>query len=474
MAEPPSAWTAPGEEPDDRDPWGKPQVASPLPTPPGAPPAPAPVPPNEPAAPAAPVAPVPPVAPVAPVDPTRPVPATPPAAPGQPNWGAPPEPARPPGWGPPPGQPSQWGGQPNQWGAQPNQWGGQPGQWGGQPNQWGPNQDGAQPQWGGSPAPGNWVSRGPGIIPLRPLAIGEIYDGAIRAIRSNPRTMVGFSVIVIALLTLLATAPQAYALSDLMNNPLLDPEQSENAQFADIAGDLAGALGSAGIAVLIAVLQYVLATTIVSALLIVAVDGAVRGQALNPGQLWARCRSRLPAVLGLAILVLLALPLVIVVAMLPGVIVVLIPSGEVAGAILLVVGALAGTFAYVTLYFGFWAVAAPALLLENLGVLAALRRSYRLVRGSFWRVFGIGLLTAVIAYIIRQLFSIPFALVGGLFSSFQGDDSFGAILIQLLITDIGTVLAGAVLFPFTAGVVALLYLDLRMRREGLDVDLMRT
>jgi hypothetical protein len=36
------------------------------------------------------------------------------------------------------------------------------------------------------------------------------------------------------------------------------------------------------------------------------------------------------------------------------------------------------------------------------------------------------------------------------------------------------VLAGAVVFPFTAGVAALLYLDLRMRREGLDVDLMRS
>jgi hypothetical protein len=282
--------------------------------------------------------------------------------------------------------------------------------------------------------------------------------------------MVGFSAVVIAILTLLSTAPQAYALATLLNSPLLDPQESENAEIRDIVD----ALGATGLTALIGVLQFVVATTIVSALLIVAVDGAVRGQSLNPGQLWARCRSRMPAVLGLALIVLFALPLVLLVAMLPGVIVVFVPSGEIAGVILMVLGLLLGSLAYVALYFGFWAVAAPALLLENLGVIAALRRSYRLVRGSFWRVLGIGLLTAVIAYIIRQLFSIPFAIVGGLAGALQGGESFLALLIQLLITAVGTVLAGAVLYPFSAGVAALLYLDLRMRREGLDVELMRS
>ena len=416
MAEPPHVWTAPGDDPDDRDAWGNPPVASPLPTP---------------------------------MNPPTP-PSNPPRPDGQTSNPQVPSPQGPnppvTGWGPPPGQVGQWGAQP---GSSPY-----PG----------------QPQWGGAPAPGNWASGRPGIVPLRPLAIGEIYDGAIRAIRSNPRTMVGFSAIVIAVLTLLATAPQAYALTTLLGSPFLDPTTAESAEVNDVVD----ALGASGLTLLIGVLQFVVATTIVSGLLIVAVDGAVRGQALNPGQLWARCRSRLLAIFALACVILLALPLVLLVAMLPGLIVVFIPGGKIIGVILLVLGALVGLFAFLVIYFGFWAVAAPALLLENVGVFAALRRSYRLVRGSFWRVFGIGLLTAVIAYIVRQLFSIPFAVIGGLFSTFQNDDSFGAILIQLLITDIGTVLAGAVLFPFTAGVAALLYLDLRMRREGLDVDLMRS
>lgn len=282
--------------------------------------------------------------------------------------------------------------------------------------------------------------------------------------------MVGFSAIVIALLTLLATIPQAYALVSLLNNPLTDPEQSQNAELADVAE----LIGPFGVTLLVGILQFVLATTIVSGLLIVAVDAAVRGRALNPAQLWARCRSRMVAVLGLACVVMVAMPLILLVALLPGLIVGFALSSPVAGVILGILGALVAMGFSVALYFGFWAVAAPALLLENLGVFAALRRSYRLVRGSFWRVFGIGLLTAVIAYIIRQVFSIPFAVLGQIATGFDASGSFSATLIQLLVADVGTVLAGAVLFPFTAGVAALLYLDLRMRREGLDVDLMRS
>jgi hypothetical protein len=419
MAEPPSGWTVP----NDPDPEPEPPTPNPAPAPPASPP-----------------------------------PAT--------GW-EPPTPGRqPPGWGLPPAPPSQWGGQPQQapWGVPPPQPGGPPPASG-------------QPQWRGQPGqpmPGNWShgawsTRGPGIVPLRPLAVGEILDGSIRAIRANPRTMVGFSAIVIAILTLLATGPQAAFLSTYLNSPLLDAGSGDHADFSDVT-DLAGA---GGLAALVAVLQFVLATTIISGLLIVAVDGAVRGQTLHPAQLWARCRPKLLSVLGLACLVLLALPVVLLITMLPGLIVVFLPGARVVGVVLLVLGALVGLVLYAALYLGYLAVAAPALLLENLGIFAAVRRSYQLVRGTFWRVFGIALLTAVIADIVRQVFTVPFSLVGSLFLGFRDNQGFSGALIQLLITDIGTILAGAVLFPFTAGVAALLYLDLRMRREGLDVDLMR-
>ncbi|MCD5315432.1 hypothetical protein [Kineosporia babensis] len=403
-------------------------------------------------------------------------------APGQPQWGGN-APGQSQGWnGPPPQpgyapQPGYNGPPPPGWdGSQQQGWGGpqQPG-WNvpGQPGGWG-----APPQQGGwgSPAPGQpgWqrgMGRGAGIIPLRPLSIGEIYDGAIRVIRSNPRTMVGLAAVVGAIITLIGTVPQAFALNTIVNSPISTAPES-----AEISNsDLAELIGAGGITILIAMVQSLLATTIITGLLIVAVGAAVRGETLAPGALWQRTRPRLWALLGLALLLLVIAPLIIALGVAPGLILLLALDGaEVVGAIVLIVGMLLSFVAYLAFYLGFWSVAAPALLLENLGVAAALRRSFGLVRGTFWRVFGITLLTAVITYIVQQIFSVPFSVIGVLLAGVADFSGASGELVQLLITNIGTIMAGAVVYPFTAGAVALLYLDLRMRREGMDVEVLRS
>lgn len=308
---------------------------------------------------------------------------------------------------------------------------------------------------------------------MRPLAIGEIYDGAIRAIRANPRTMVGFSALVIALITLLGIVPQAFALATLLTSPLTDPAAGADDPQLD---DVAQVISAGGLTLAVNLVQRVIATTIVSALLIVAVDGAVRGLAPSPAQLWSRSRSRMFAVLGLAAVVTLTLPLILAIAAAPGVAFLLVfPDNPAIAVALIVLGVLVGGLACVALYLGFWAVAAPALLLERLGVFASLRRSARLVRRNFWRVVGIGLLTALVTAVVGRIFTFPFGIIGALTSDYAADDDAGfvPVLVQLLISNVGTVLAGAVLYPFTAGVTALLYLDLRMRSEGLDVEVMR-
>jgi len=315
------------------------------------------------------------------------------------------------------------------------------------------------------------MGRGAGIIPLRPLSIGEIYDGAIRAIRANPRTMVGFSAVVGALIALLGAIPQTIALNTILNSPFTTGETIEEFETSDIAE----LLQAGGLSVGVGLVQTMLSTTIITGLLIVAVGAAVRGQSLRPGELWQQARHRLWAVLGLALLLLVVAPVIVVAGMVPGILALVLIGDQVwIGALLTIAGTLVGLLAYAACYLGFWAVAAPALLLENLGVTAALRRSFRLVRGSFWRVFGISLLTAVIAYVVRQVFAVPFSLIGTLLAEVADISGLSGAFVQLLISDIGTILAGAVLYPFTAGAVALLYLDLRMRREGMDVEVLRS
>ncbi len=120
-----------------------------------------------------------------------------------------------------------------------------------------------------------------------------------------------------------------------------------------------------------------------------------------------------------------------------------------------------------------WPSPGPALVLERIGVIASLRRSRRLVTGSWWRVFGILLLATIIAFVLSGIIAIPFqvigTIVGGGFEDVDAPFSMGA----LVITSIGSVIATTITLPFAAAISVLLYIDQRMRREGLDLELAR-
>jgi hypothetical protein len=127
-------------------------------------------------------------------------PAEPPRPPLTPDW-APEQPA-PQGWGspgygqrpsaPPPPPPPPGAGQQQGWGHAPT--------------------PGGAPQYGwGPPLQAAWQPPKPGVIPLRPLGVGEILDGAISTIRANPRLMLGLSALV-AVVTQVITVPISWVL----------------------------------------------------------------------------------------------------------------------------------------------------------------------------------------------------------------------------------------------------------------------
>ncbi len=121
------------------------------------------------------------------------------------------------------------------------------------------------------------------------------------------------------------------------------------------------------------------------------------------------------------------------------------------------------------------AFATPVFVLEKTTVTGALSRSAELVRGSWWRTFGIGLLGGIVAVIIGGLIQLPFALFAarsaGLFTTTPSTDvSVGS---EVLLT-VGRIVGGTITTPIIAGTIALLYVDRRMRREGLDLALAQT
>jgi len=137
-----------------------------------------------------------------------------------------------------------------------------------------------------------------------------------------------------------------------------------------------------------------------------------------------------------------------------------------------VVGGL-GTFVFWVLLVTRLTLTLPALVLERVPPLVAIRRSWRISRGSFWRLFGILLLTAIVVGVAGYVLTIPFfvgeVLLGG--SSGFMSLAASASVAALIVSAVGSVVSATITRPFSAGVSVLLYADLRMRREGLDLML---
>jgi hypothetical protein len=94
-------------------------------------------------------------------------------------------------------------------------------------------------------------------------------------------------------------------------------------------------------------------------------------------------------------------------------------------------------------------VAMPALIVEDVRGTAALRRSWRLVKGNGWIVFGVYVLTIVVVGLLAAAFTAPF-----------GDDWLSAGLAGGL--------ASALATPYVTVVIVYVYLDLRARKEYFD------
>jgi hypothetical protein len=270
------------------------------------------------------------------------------------------------------------------------------------------------PTWGPPPADK------PGVIPLRPLAVGEILDGAFASIRMNPKAMLGLSFIVVLIGQLV-----------ILGVTLAVKGASTGAR-----------VGAAGATTAISLLT----SSIVTGAIIIVIGEAVLGTRISPTEALSRLRGRIWRLVGLGLLVGLLSLLATVAFIIPGI--------------------------YVSVLLAF---ATPAFVLEKTTVRGALSRSSELVRGAWWRTFGIGLLGYIVAGIIGGLIELPFALFAassaGVFSTTSSVDvSTGS---EVLLT-VGRIVGGAITTPMLAGTIALMYVDRRMRREGLDIALGQT
>jgi glycerophosphoryl diester phosphodiesterase family protein len=110
-----------------------------------------------------------------------------------------------------------------------------------------------------------------------------------------------------------------------------------------------------------------------------------------------------------------------------------------------------------------WTVAMPAMFGEDIGPIRALGRSWELTRGNWWRIFGLWLISSILVSIIVYAL---LALFGGIAAVIPGP---AGDLRSALVNTITTIV-GALVGAITPIVFTMLYLDLRVRKEGLDLD----
>jgi hypothetical protein len=300
------------------------------------------------------------------------------------------------------------------------------------------------------------------VVPLRPLGLGEILDGAVGILRRYPRPALGLSALVALASTLLNVVLLLTAFQPLLD---FDPATLERGDSAELEGAIGGLAAGGGATLLVGLVANVVLTGVITAV----VGKAVLGQPLTIGQAWRQVRPHLLPLLGLAVLVLVIVYAVLVVGITVGVVIIALGGAVFAliGVPLILLSAAAAVYLYIRL-----ALAPSALVLEHIGIRASLRRSAVLVKGDWWRVLGILLLTLVISQFVSAIVQLPFQAAGFLpgFGGGFEEVSTG----ELIVSSIGSGIALTLVAPFTAGVRALLYVDRRMRAEGLDVALAAT
>ncbi|HUG05255.1 MAG TPA: hypothetical protein VMQ78_01790 [Candidatus Limnocylindria bacterium] len=114
-----------------------------------------------------------------------------------------------------------------------------------------------------------------------------------------------------------------------------------------------------------------------------------------------------------------------------------------------------------TVYAGVaWIVAPAVATLEPVGALQALRRSWFLATGNRWRIIGLQLLLLILNVVLTALFSLVFL------SELIGEPTVRFVLQQAV-----TIAANIAWAPIQWATVAVLYFDLRVRKEALDLQL---
>jgi hypothetical protein len=284
------------------------------------------------------------------------------------------------------------------------------------------------------------VASTPAPIRFRPMPLPELLDELFRLYRRHFSLIVGVALLVALPGLVWTLVTGAYRLNSTSYANLFTTTGTatpafNSTQFANLVGPiLLGALGA------LILLPFSLGAVYR------AVTDVALGRPATIGSVLRETLARYWPLLGL-IGLFLAFGVVWAVA-------------ELIGFVLLILPGLA-VFCAAVYFLVRWSLTVAAMMAEDIGPIRGLGRSWNLVSGQWWRTFGILLIVTILQTIITWGLGILLGVIASVFST--GD--FQAALVQ-----VGGTLLGALVSPITTIAVVLLYFDLRVRKEGLDLD----
>ncbi len=266
-------------------------------------------------------------------------------------------------------------------------------------------------------------------LDLRPLSLGEMLDRTFSLYRRHFWLFMGINAVPQLLVLALHLAQTWYGgVTPTTPRPL-----------GQAPGAMPGWLGVVGaLVVLVGAVIYLVAYLFAQGGTVFAVSDLYLGRPTTVRESLARMRGHAANLFGVSLLNGLAVA--------AGIILLIVPGIYVACRLL---------------------ASIPAAVLENLGPSESLSRSWDLTRDNAGRAFVIGLLYFVLLIIASALFAFPFTFAAGLAAH-----NTAMARMWLGWAQVGNFFATVLVVPFFTIATSVFYLDLRVRKEALDLQLM--
>jgi hypothetical protein len=279
---------------------------------------------------------------------------------------------------------------------------------------------------------------------LRARSLGEMIDAAIKIVGNNAKILMPMAAVMVLPFQIVAAIATISAQDDVKTLAQGNATKLSNASLGAISASVV--LGLLGTVVVTGALTWFIAEYYVG-------RTPTAGQAVRFGL------RRTPTTLGSFILsflvsMIVALPALVVLAL-------VVANGS----------RLQFTLSAIVLSMVFFAMfarlscAVPAIVVERLGAVASLKRSFTLVKGYFWKVLGTLMVTTILIGIVAGVIS---TIITGILGALGGGNKGFEFVWQAL----GGTVAAAITTPVSAAVAVLLYMDLRIRKEGFDLEVL--